>query len=59
MHKSLDKRNFRKKFMRSELLVDTEETIFEAPGNKKPSRLYSFNEQKYQKLTLKGYDFTF
>ena len=59
LHKSLDKRNFRKKFMRSELLVDTEETIFEAPGNKKPSRLYSFNEQKYQKLTLKGYDFTF
>jgi 8-oxo-dGTP diphosphatase len=57
--KDLDKRNFRKKFMRSELLIDTEETIFEAPGNKKPSRLYEFNQQKYDKLTLKGYDFKF
>lgn len=57
--KELDKRNFRKKFMRSELLIDTEETIFEAPGNKKPSRLYEFNQQKYEKLTLKGYDFKF
>lgn len=57
--KELDKRNFRKKFMRSELLIDTAETIFEAPGNKKPSRLYEFNQQKYDKLTLKGYDFKF
>ena len=57
--KELDKRNFRKKFMRSELLIDTTETIFEAPGNKKPSRLYEFNQQKYDKLTLKGYDFKF
>jgi len=57
--KELDKRNFRKKFMRSELLIDTEETVFEAPGNKKPSRLYQFNQQKYDKLTLKGYDFKF
>lgn len=59
LNKSLDKRNFRKKFMRSELLIDTEETVFEAPGNKKPSRLYTFNKQAYEKLTLKGYDFTF
>jgi 8-oxo-dGTP diphosphatase len=57
--KDLDKRNFRKKFMRSELLIDTEESVFEAPGNKKPSRLYEFNQQKYDKLTLKGYDFKF
>lgn len=57
--KELDKRNFRKKFMRSELLIDTGETVFEAPGNKKPSRLYEFNQQKYDKLTLKGYDFKF
>lgn len=59
LDKELDKRNFRKKFMRSELLVDTGETVFEAPGNKKPSRLYEFNQQKYERLTLKGYDFKF
>ena len=59
LNKPLDKRNFRKKFMRSDLLIDTEESIIEAAGNKKPSRLYKFNEVKYQKLTLKGYDFTF
>ncbi|MEY2964123.1 MAG: hypothetical protein RL754_1384 [Bacteroidota bacterium] len=59
LHKELDKRNFRKKFMRSELLVETGESIFEAPGNKKPSRLFEFNQQKYDKLTLKGYDFKF
>jgi len=57
--KELDKRNFRKKFMRSELLTDTTESIIEAPGNKKPSRLYEFNQHKYDKLTLKGYDFKF
>jgi 8-oxo-dGTP diphosphatase len=57
--KELDKRNFRKKFMRSELLMDTTESVIEAPGNKKPSRLYEFNQHKYDKLTLKGYDFKF
>ena len=59
LDKELDKRNFRKKFMRSELLVDTGASVFEAPGNKKPSRLYEFNQQKYERLTLKGYDFKF
>jgi 8-oxo-dGTP diphosphatase len=57
--KELDKRNFRKKFMRSELLVEVGESIFEAPGNKKPSRLFEFDQKEYDKLTLKGYDFKF
>lgn len=57
--KSLDKRNFRKKFMRSQLLMEVGESIFEAPGNKKPSRLFQFDQGEYEKLTLKGYDFKF
>ena len=57
--KTLDKRNFRKKFMRSQLLVEVGESIFEAPGNKKPSRLFEFDQKEYDKLTLKGYDFKF
>lgn len=59
LNKELDKRNFRKKFMRSELLIDLEESIIESPGNKKPSRLYEFDQVHYEKLTLKGYDFKF
>jgi hypothetical protein len=51
--------NFRKKFMRSQLLVEVGESIFEAPGNKKPSRLFEFDQKEYDKLTLKGYDFKF
>lgn len=57
--KKLDKRNFRKKFMRSQLLLEVGESIFEAPGNKKPSRLFEFDQKEYDKLTLKGYDFKF
>ena len=59
LRKTLDKRNFRKKFMRSQLLVEVGESIFEAPGNKKPSRLFVFDQKEYDKLTLKGYDFKF
>ena len=59
LRKPLDKRNFRKKFMCSQLLVEVGESIFEAPGNKKPSRLFVFDQKEYDKLTLKGYDFKF
>jgi hypothetical protein len=45
--------------MRSQLLVEVGESIFEAPGNKKPSRLFEFDQKEYDKLTLKGYDFKF
>jgi len=56
--KSLDKRNFRKKLLKSKLLVELDKSVTE-DGSKKPSMLYSFNEAKYEKLTLKGYDFKF
>jgi 8-oxo-dGTP diphosphatase len=56
--KDLDKRNFRKKFLKSELLIDLAKTK-KIEGSKKPAALYSFNEKRYEKLSLKGYDFVF
>lgn len=58
LRKKLDKRNFRKKLFKSDLLMETDETIV-VLENKKPSRLYTFNTKEYEKLTLKGYDFGF
>lgn len=59
LQRDLDKRNFQKKFTRSELLVPIDKKVIAAPGNKKPSQLYSFDEAQYQRMTLKGYDFKF
>lgn len=58
LRKDLDKRNFRKKLLNSDLLIETDEYVTWL-DNKKPSRLYTFNTKKYEKLTLKGYDFSF
>lgn len=57
MNKKFDKRNFRKKIFNSELLVDLEKTIETSSG--KMSKLYKFDEDKYEKMSLKGYDFLF
>jgi len=56
LNKELDKRNFRKKIFKSELIVETDQT---KPGIRKESKLYRFDENHYDKLTLKGYDFLF
>lgn len=56
--KELDKRNFRKKFIKSELLIPLEKTI-KVEGSKRPANLFTFNEKRYEKMTLKGYDFVF
>ncbi len=56
--KQLDKRNFRKKFIKSELLIDLEKTV-KIEGSKKPAALYAFNAKLYEKMSLKGYDFVF
>jgi 8-oxo-dGTP diphosphatase len=58
LRKKLDKRNFRKKLFKSDLLIETDESVVMV-DNKKPSRLYTFNTKEYEKLTLKGYDFGF
>lgn len=58
LNRELDKRNFRKKIFNSNLIIET--------GNqtdpnlyRKVSKLYRFDEEKYEKMTLKGYDFLF
>ncbi len=58
LNRELDKRNFRKKIFNSNLIIET--------GNhtdpnvyRKISKLYRFDEEKYEKMTLKGYDFLF
>lgn len=59
LQRELDKRNFQKKFTRSELLLPIDKKVIAAPGNKKPSQLYSFDEEQYATMSIKGYDFKF
>lgn len=58
MFKVLDKRNFRKKLFKSKLIVDTGKLI-RPISSKKPSKLYTFDKETYQTMTLKGYDIVF
>ena len=60
MRKSFDKRNFRKKLFKSKLLVDLEKKSDGSGfGQHKGSQLFSFNDEAYSIMTLKGYDFVF
>ena len=56
--KEMDKRNFRKKIFKSELIIETGNETDPAV-TRKAAKLYRFDEDKYQKMTLKGYDFLF
>lgn len=51
----LDKRNFRKKFLKMELLTELDEFDESAPH--RPPRLYQFDGAKYQELMQKGLNF--
>lgn len=57
--KSLDKRNFRRKLLKSQLLIETGKTVRSSPRAKRPSALFRFDEKKYRTLSLKGYDFVY
>lgn len=57
LNREMDKRNFRKKIFNSQLIVETELT--DNSASKKFAKLYKFDEEKYEKLSLKGYDFLF
>jgi 8-oxo-dGTP diphosphatase len=52
---SLDKRNFRKKFLKMDLLIELEET--QTGVAHRAARLYQFDEQKYLQLKQKGFNF--
>lgn len=51
----LDKRNFRKKIISTELLIDLDE--YQSNVAHRPAKLYSFNREKYDKLNAEGYNF--
>lgn len=54
----LDKRNFRKKIFNSELIIETDKTT-NPLNSRKVSKLYRFDVDKYEKMSLKGYGFLF
>jgi len=51
----LDKRNFRKKILKMEILVDLDEV--EQDVAHRAARLYRFDERKYRKLEKSGFNF--
>ena len=51
----LDKRNFRKKILKMDLLVALDET--QKDVSHRAARFYQFDEQKYQQLKEKGFNF--
>lgn len=51
----LDKRNFRKKILSMNLLVDLNET--QAGVAHRPARLFQFDKEKYQQLLTEGFNF--
>jgi 8-oxo-dGTP diphosphatase len=52
---ALDKRNFRKKILSMDLLVETDEV--EQGVRHRAARLYRFDRRKYDKLTKQGFSF--
>ena len=57
LNREMDKRNFRKKIFNSQLIIETDLT--DNSASRKLAKLYKFDEEKYEKLSLKGYDFLF
>ncbi len=51
----LDKRNFRKKLLSMDLLIETDEV--EQGVRHRAARLYRFDRKKYEKLTRQGFSF--
>jgi len=53
--KTLDKRNFLKKFQKMDLLIDLDES--QVGVSHRPAKLYQFNEKKYKQLQEGGFNF--
>lgn len=54
---NFDRRNFSKKMMHLEILIDLEETVWPTP--KREAKLYKFNAEKYEELKRKGFRLEF
>jgi 8-oxo-dGTP diphosphatase len=55
LERSFDKRNFRKKILDMELLIELPEVEQGVPY--RPARLYRFDRKRYQELTRSGFNF--
>ena len=55
LERPLDKRNFRKKILGMDLLIETNE--IEQDVAHRAARLYRFDRKKYQRLEKKGFHF--
>ena len=55
LERPLDKRNFRKKILAMDLLVETDEV--EQGVRHRAARLYRFDRRKYDRLTRQGFEF--
>lgn len=55
LERELDKRNFRKKILSMDLLIELDE--IEQDVAHRAARLYQFDEKKYRKLARKGFNF--
>jgi len=55
LDRELDKRNFRKKVLGLEILIDTGETEKNVP--RRAAQLYRFDRKKYRQLTRDGFNF--
>jgi len=55
LERSLDKRNFRKKILAMDLLIETDE--IETDVAHRAARLYRFDARKYRKLAKQGFNF--
>ncbi|HYF52120.1 MAG TPA: NUDIX domain-containing protein [Planctomycetota bacterium] len=55
LERELDKRNFRKKILGMDLLIETDE--IEQDVAHRAARLYRFDEKKYRRLVQKGFNF--
>ncbi|TRZ45746.1 NUDIX hydrolase [Robertkochia solimangrovi] len=55
LNKKIDRRNFRKKIMSYDLLLETDK-IYQ-PKSGRPAKLYKFNHRKYRKLEKDGFHF--
>ncbi len=55
LERELDKRNFRKKVLSMELLIETDEVQKDVAH--RAARLYKFDRKKYEKLSKQGFNF--
>ncbi len=55
LEKTLDRRNFRKKLLSYDLLEET--SRISSSGAGRPAHFFTFNKQKYNKLTKEGFHF--